>query len=342
MTPEELATRILAGDVRAVARGCRWADDGAPEARALLAALYARGRGAWLLGVTGPPGAGKSTLTDRILARLRARGERVGVVAVDPTSPFSGGAILGDRIRMQRHFEDPEVFIRSVATRGALGGLSRTAADVAVVLAAWGAGVVIIETVGVGQDELEVSLTADTTLVALVPGLGDDVQALKAGILESADVFTVNKADREGAEAAVRDLESMVSLGESLLVDAAHRSPSGGGHGARFRASVSEPHAGNWRPRIVSTVASTGQGIDELMSALDAHRAHLATHEAGKREERERARLVTRLRDELTTLALGELEPRLSAAASRLAAGQSDPYSECEALLREFRHGSPP
>jgi LAO/AO transport system kinase len=291
-----------------------------------------------LLGITGPPGAGKSTLTDRIVRRLRARGERVGVVAVDPTSPFSGGAILGDRIRMQRHFEDPEVFIRSVATRGALGGLSRTAADVALVLAAWGAGVVILETVGVGQDELEVSLTADTTLVVVVPGLGDDVQALKAGILEAADVFAVNKADREGAEAAVRDLESMVSLGESLLVDAAHRAPAGGGHGARFRASSPEPEPGRWRPPIVRTVASTDGGIDELMVALGAHRAHLATHEATKRQERERARLVTRLRDELTTRSLAELSSQISAAASRLAAGQSDPYSECEALVRAFRN----
>ncbi len=338
MTPDELAARILAGDVRAVARGCRWADDGAPEARALLAALYERGRGAWLLGVTGPPGAGKSTLTDRIVRRLRARRERVGVVAVDPTSPFSGGAILGDRIRMQRHFEDPEVFIRSVATRGALGGLSRTAADVALVLAAWGAGVVLLETVGVGQDELEVSLTADTTLVVVVPGLGDDVQALKAGILESADVFAVNKADREGAEAAVRDLESMVSLGESLLVDAAHRAPAGGGHGARFRGSSPEAATGRWRPPIVRTVASTDGGIDELMTALDAHRAHLATHETTKREERERARLVTRLRYELTTRALEELSPQVAAAASRLAAGQSDPYSECELLVSAFRN----
>jgi LAO/AO transport system kinase len=187
-----------------------------------------------------------------------------------------------------------------------------------------------------------VSLTADTTLVVVVPGLGDDVQALKAGILEAADVFAVNKADREGAEAAVSDLESMVSLGESILVDAAHRAPSGGGHGARFRAPLAEPLAGAWRPPIVRTVASTDQGIDDLITALDAHRAHLATHDASMREERERARLVTRLRDELTTAALHELDSRLSAAASRLAAGQSDPYSECEALVREFRQGLRP
>lgn len=192
------------------------------------------------MGITGTPGAGKSTLTSALVARCRAAGLRVGVVAVDPSSPFSGGAILGDRIRMQAHFGDPGVFIRSVATRGALGGLSRTAADVALVLAAWGADVVFLETVGVGQDELEVTFLADTTLVVVAPGLGDDVQALKAGILECADVFAVNKADRPGADAAVRDLQLMLALSaESRLAT------SGSGQGeeaARYGAVESARH----------------------------------------------------------------------------------------------------
>ncbi len=340
MTPTELAEHVVAGDVRAAARACRWADDGAPEGRELLRKLHPHASEAWLLGVTGSPGAGKSTLTDRLVARFRARGDRVGVVAVDPTSPFSGGAILGDRIRMQRHFEDPDVFIRSVATRGALGGLSRTAGEVALVLAAWGARVVILETVGVGQDELEVSQLADTTLVVTVPGLGDDVQALKAGILESADVFAVNKSDREGAEATVRDLESMLALGDAVQMDAAHASFSGG-HGAPRGREVPPSDSGRWRPLIVRTVASADRGIDELFGALEAHRRHLATQGAEPKVERARTRLGALLREDLGAMALRELDAALAASALRVARGESDPYSECESLVRQFRGQHP-
>src|SRR5690349_18874511 len=212
---DQLCARLLAGDVPAVARACRIVDERWPGHLELLQALYPHTARAWLVGVTGSPGVGKSTLVSRLIEHFRAKGQRVGVVAVDPTSPFSGGAILGDRIRMQQHFADPEVFIRSLATRGALGGLSRSAADVVRAADAWGAHVVLVETVGVGQDELEVTRTVDTTLVVMAPGMGDDVQAIKVGILECADVFAVNKSDREGADATVRDLELMIALGHA-------------------------------------------------------------------------------------------------------------------------------
>ena len=222
MTVHPLAERVIAGEVRAAARACRLVDDASPGHVDLLKSLFPHTGRAWIVGITGNPGAGKSTLVDRLIAALRAAGKKVAVVAVDPTSPFSGGAILGDRIRMQRHFDDPGVFIRSLATRGALGGLSRSARDVVRVLDAWGADVVLVETVGVGQDELEVTRTAHTTLVVMAPGMGDDVQAIKAGILECADVFAVNKADRDGADSTVRDLELMIALGAETLVAGAH------------------------------------------------------------------------------------------------------------------------
>ncbi|HEY6462882.1 MAG TPA: methylmalonyl Co-A mutase-associated GTPase MeaB, partial [Polyangiaceae bacterium] len=205
----ELAAGVLSGEARAIARAIRAVDDRTPGHVELLKALWPRTGKAWVIGVTGNPGAGKSTLVDRLIAAFREQGKRVGVVAVDPTSPYTGGAILGDRIRMQRHATDEGVFIRSLATRGHMGGLSRSARDVVRVLDAAGFDVVLVETVGVGQDELEVTRTAHTTLVVMAPGLGDEVQAIKAGILECADVFAVNKADRDGADVTVRDLELM-------------------------------------------------------------------------------------------------------------------------------------
>jgi len=303
-----------------------------------LKELYPHTGNAWVIGVTGAPGAGKSTLTDRLITAFRADGSRVAVVAVDPTSPFSGGAILGDRIRMQRHFEDPEVFIRSLATRGAMGGLSRSAADVVRVLDAWKARVVIIETVGVGQDELEVTLLAETTLVVMAPGQGDDVQAIKAGILECADVFAVNKADRDGADSTLRDLELMIALGSDVMSVAASRTR---GHSA---ANVSVPknvvaQGGGWTPPIVKTVATRNEGVEELVRRLREHKSWLDGSEGGRARRRERLhqQMIAFLRDALAEEALDTLGDAITDAAREVEARRLDPYAACDALIERFR-----
>ncbi len=329
-----LVERVRAGDVAAVARACRLVDDRLPGHDELLRELYPHTGRAWVLGVTGSPGSGKSTLSDRLIQALRAENARVGVIAIDPTSPFSGGAILGDRIRMQRHFEDPEVFIRSVATRGALGGLSRSTADQVRVLDAWGANVVLIETVGVGQDELEVTRTAHTTLVVMAPGLGDDVQAIKAGILEVADAFAVNKADRDGADATVRDLELMIALGNESF--AALR---GRGHSAAGVVPVAESSEERWNVPIVKTVATHGQGVPELLAKLREHQAWLGGTAVGRarRSERLRLQLVAFLKDALAEAAVSALGDAIDDAARRVEARELDPYAACAALIERFR-----
>jgi LAO/AO transport system kinase len=276
-----LAEKVIARDLRGTARALRLVDDRVGDYLAVLKDLFPHTGRAWTLGVTGNPGAGKSTLTDRLITALRKQGRRVGVICIDPTSPFSGGAILGDRIRMQEHSADPEVFIRSLATRGALGGLSRSAADAMSILDAWGADVVLVETVGVGQDELEITRTADTTLVVMAPGLGDEVQASKAGILECADVFAVNKADRPGAADAVRDLEHMLDL--------APPSP--------------------WRAPVRCTVATDGTGVIELLDAIRTHAAYLDTSEG--RSARRRARDRAELRARVERLLMGAVDDLL-------------------------------
>jgi LAO/AO transport system kinase len=304
--------RIRAGDVRAAARLMRDLDDDRPEAEAFLRALYPHTGGAYVVGVTGPPGAGKSTLVDALIRLHREAGERVGVVAIDPSSAVTGGAILGDRIRMQRHALDDQVFIRSLATRGQLGGLSRSAADVVTVLDALGCQTIFVETVGVGQDEVDIARLADTVLVVLVPGLGDEVQALKAGLIEVADLFVVNKADREGADRAARDLSAMLALREGSTE----------------------------RREILKATASTGQGLRELDAALGRHRdeqrasgEHLRRR-ARQAEARLRAILVDRLRRRAEA-ALARVEGGLTFLAGEVAGRRLDPYTAVNRLLAD-------
>jgi LAO/AO transport system kinase len=340
MASLSLAERVLSGDIRAAARLMRDLDDRMPGAEANLRALLPRTGRAYVVGLTGSPGTGKSSLTDRLIAHYRAAGKTVGVVAVDPTSPFTGGAILGDRIRMQDHALDPGVFIRSLATRGHLGGLSRSTSEVVQVLDAMGKDLVIVETVGVGQDEIEVASLAHTVIVVSVPGLGDDVQAIKAGVLEIADVFAVNKADHEGADRTVRDLRMMLELRRTVTArppehDAAHRCSAG-------EAPVPDATASDWEPPIERTVAVRNEGIAELAGAIDAHRAHLeATGQKRTRETaRARAAFVALLRERLLAGALERLEAemgRLDAVAERIAARQADPYELADELAARLR-----
>ena len=309
----ELAERVVKGDVRAAARLMRLIDDAQPAAEEALRELWPKTGRAQIVGITGNPGAGKSTLVDRLIAHLRAAGKTVGVVAVDPTSPFTGGAILGDRIRMQDHALDPGVFIRSLATRGQLGGLSRATSDCVRVLDAMGKDVILIETVGVGQDEVEVCRLAHTTVVVVVPGLGDDIQAIKAGILEVADLFAVNKADREGADRTVRDLRSMLELNHVM--------------GKELDIA------------IVKCVASRGEGVSELWAEIAKHYERLKAGPGLLERETQRAKseLVEVLRERLLKVALDRLAgqgAQLDDLAVRIAQRKTDPYTVADEAAR--------
>jgi LAO/AO transport system kinase len=308
-----LAERVLKGDVRAVARAITLVEDSAPEAPALLARLFPHAGKSLVVGVTGPPGAGKSTLVDRMAAHLRKEGKTVGIVAVDPTSPYSGGAILGDRIRMQAHATDDGVFIRSMATRGHLGGLAAATGQVLTVLQASGKDVVLVETVGVGQDEVEIVGAADVSVVVLVPGLGDEMQALKAGIMEIADVFVVNKADREGASRVVAEIESMLSLASS---------PDGEA------------------PTIVQTVAAEDKGTEELLAAVRAfdQKARATGLVARKRRAHLQRQFEDALRDLLMRRARAKAldADELARTVDRLADHSLDPYTAAAAVIERM------
>jgi LAO/AO transport system kinase len=307
---EELATRVRGGNPRALARAISIVEDRTPESTELLKALFPFSGNAVLLGLTGSPGAGKSTLVDQIAREYRKQQKTIGIIAVDPTSPFSGGAILGDRIRMQSHYADSGIYIRSMATRGSLGGLASTTADVATVLDASGRDLVIIETVGVGQDEVDIVTLADVTVVVLVPGMGDDVQTIKAGIMEIADVFVINKADREGAERVEREIRAMQSL--AVRKD-------------------------NWTPPIVKTVASDGTGVPEVLAAIESYRAHLSKSDLGmnRRIENWRKRIAEMLRDKLFQRVLADYLGNGEAEryAAEVAEHKRDPYSLVEHIL---------
>jgi len=311
-----LAERVLAGDPRGVARAISLIEDESAAGADLVREIYQRTGRAYLIGVTGPPGAGKSTLVDRMTGQLRKAGQTVGIVAVDPTSPFSGGALLGDRVRMAAHFGDEGVFIRSMATRGHLGGLARATSDVALVLDAAGKDVVIIETVGVGQDEVDIVRTADVSIVVLVPGTGDEVQALKAGIMEIADIFVVNKADRDGADRLVQSIAAMLAL------------------------QTFKP--GDWRPPILKTEATTGTGVPEVIAAVDQFRAHSEGDRAARRRERQEYRLRDLLSHRFLQLAEQELPGEFQRLVDGIAARKVDPYSAAvEIINRVTDHRSP-
>ncbi|MCZ4499801.1 MAG: meaB [Marmoricola sp.] len=308
-----LVAKARAGDARSVARLISLVEDASPVLREVMAGLAPYAGNAHIIGITGSPGVGKSTSTSALVGALRAQGKRVGVLAVDPSSPFSGGALLGDRIRMQDHALDPDVYIRSMASRGHLGGLSWAAPQALRVLDAAGCDVVLVETVGVGQSEVEIASMADTTLVLLAPGMGDGIQAAKAGILEIGDLYVINKADRDGADTVRRELRGMLGLAQRP--------------------------AGAWEPEIIKTVAQTGEGIGEVVTAIEKHLAHLTS--SGELA----ARRTRRAREEIEAIAVTRLRERwgnvgahtdLDALAEQVVAGTSDPYAAADALLATY------
>lgn len=311
MSSPPLIEKIVAGDARSIARAISKVEDGAEDAAPLMKEIFPRTGGALVVGITGAPGAGKSTLVDKLALLYRERGERVGIIAVDPSSPFTGGAILGDRIRMQTLGLDSGVFIRSMATRGNLGGLARATVDAVAILDAAGFAKVIVETVGVGQDEVEIVKTADVSVVVLVPGMGDDIQAIKAGIMEIGDCFVINKADREGVLRTEKELDALLSLATR---------PDG------------------WQPPIVKTVATENRGIEDLASAIESYREFQQKTEASlsRRRSIARWRILELLRERLLmqTLKRDSASEQLDRLAVEVANKRRDPYSAVEEIMK--------
>jgi len=306
---QPLLEQLRSGDARSLARAISIVENRSPGWSDLLKALFPQTGHARILGLTGAPGAGKSTLVDQLAKHYRKQNRTVGIIAVDPTSPYTGGAILGDRIRMQDHFSDPGIYIRSMATRGSLGGLARTTADVATVMDASGRDLIMIETVGVGQDEVDIVRLADVTVVILVPGMGDDVQSIKAGIMEIADIFVINKSDREGAERVEREIRALQSL------------------------AIRSDH---WTPPIVKTVASDGTGIGELVAAIGEYEAYLRKEDLVLQHSIEnwQERLIEMLRDSLLERARDQMQDgRLAAYAADVAGHKRDPYTLVEEIV---------
>jgi len=308
-----IAEKIISGDIRSVARLIRDIDDNVPGAREVLKALYPSTGKAYVVGITGSPGVGKSTLVDQMVTHLRAAGKTVGVLAVDPTSPFSGGAILGDRVRMQRHSMDEGVFIRSMATRGYFGGITQSTRSAIDVLDAMGKDCIIVETVGVGQDEIDIVQSAHTTIIVLVPGMGDDVQALKAGILEIGNIFVINKADREGADRTVNDIRLMIEMDEKRYKD-------------------------GWKPPILTAQAVFDKGIIEILDEIDKHRKHLqssAQIQSMRKYEKARNDLSEMIKDKIIhdvfdeIINSGEFETTLQS----IVKGEIDPYTACDTIV---------
>ena len=313
----ERMEKILAGDIRTAARLIRDIDDDVPSAREVLKTLYPHTGRAYVIGVSGFPGVGKSTLVDQMIQAYREAGKGLGVLAVDPTSPFSGGAILGDRVRMQRHGTDPGVFIRSLATRGHFGGLTRSTRSVIDVLDAMGKDIILVETVGVGQDEVDIVTTAHTTIIVLIPGMGDDIQAIKAGILEVADIFVINKSEREGLQKTINELQAMLDMGAQATAD------------------------GDWRPPIVATEAIKNQGVAELLSHIEAHKAflydHAATHLRKHLREKAFRELVDTIKENVVAEMIRELErsEQFEQMIDDLVEKRTDPLSLTERIMKE-------
>ncbi len=317
----DIIEQIVSGDVRTIARILRDIDDEIPSAMNILQELYPHTGKSYVVGFTGSPGVGKSALVDQIAINYRKAAKTIGILAVDPTSPFTGGAILGDRIRMQRHFLDPGVFIRSLATRGHFGGLSKSTNDMVNVLDASGKDVILVETVGVGQDEVEIANSAHTTVLVTIPGMGDEIQAIKAGIMEIGNIFVVNKADREGSRKTVRELRNLIEL------------------------SARRHNGRDWEPLIVETEAIKGRGIEELYEAIEKHRAYLlATHSDKWRqilEKRARIQLMVVLKDQAFRTILERVEGRgdsLDEIVRKIVDKESDPYTIVQHIIdREFK-----